>query len=98
MQMVPSVKERDAKGLTFSCRAGPLEGLVDADYLPNYGTEFENLKSTTGYGFTLSNSCICHKSKKQSTQATSSCHAECMAAYGAAREAYTFKDCLSLWI
>jgi hypothetical protein len=60
---------------------------VDSDFLPNYGTSFDNRRSTTGYCAFFAGACIHHVSRRQTTVATSTAHAEYLAAFDAARDA-----------
>ena len=62
----------------------PLYYYVDSDFLPNYGTSFDNRRSTTGYCAFLAGACAHHSSRRQSTVATSTAHAEYLAAFEAA--------------
>ena len=59
---------------------------VDADWLPNYGTEFDNWKSTSGYHVYNANAAVTWRSKRQDVIATSTPHAECLAAYEVIRD------------
>ena len=60
---------------------------VDSDFLPNYGTSFDNRRSTTGYCSYLAGACVSHCSRRQTTAATSTAHAEYLAAFECGREA-----------
>ena len=65
---------------------GKLVADVDADWLPNYGTEFDNWKSTSGYHVNNANAAVTWRSKRQDVIATSTPHAECLAAYEVIRD------------
>ena len=83
-------------GITYR-KAAPtpdLYGAVDADFLPNYGVEFDNYKSTTGWVFFYAGAAVSWKSKRQDVTATSSCHAETIAAFDAGREAIHLRGLL----
>lgn len=71
---------------------GPLKlsGNVDADWAGS-----DEAKSTTGYVFYLGSALISWSSKAQPTTATSSTHAEYMAAYSAAAECIWLRSFLS---
>ena len=83
-------------GITYRRDAptGKLYGAVDADFLPNYGVEFENFKSTTGWVFFYAGAAVSWKSKRQDVIATSSCHSETIAAFDAAKEAVHLRGLL----
>jgi hypothetical protein len=68
-------------GITY--REGDLHGYADADY----AGDIDNAKSTGGYAFLIGDAVVCWSSKKQSTVATSTTHAEYIAGYEAAQEA-----------
>jgi hypothetical protein len=61
----------------------PLYYYVDSDFLPNYGTSFDNRRSTAGYCAFFAGAYIHHVSRRQTTVATSTAHVECLAAFGA---------------
>jgi hypothetical protein len=65
----------------------PLYYYVDSDFLPNYGTSSDNRRSTTGYCAFFAGACIHHVSRRQTTIATSTAHAEYLAAFDAGRDA-----------
>ena len=69
-------------GITYSCQ-GELHGYADSDF----AGDIDDAKSTGGYTFLMGNGAICWSSKKQSTVATSTTHAEYIAGFEAAREA-----------
>ena len=85
------------QGITYrQCRGGDiLTGCVDADWLPRYGTEFDNMKSTTGWIFLLAGAALSWRSRRQSVFATSTAHAECNAAYDAGCEAVYLRKLVS---
>jgi hypothetical protein len=68
---------------------------VDSDFLPNYGTAFDNRRSTSGYCAFLAGACVAHASRRQKTVATSTAHAEYLAAFEAGREALRIRILLS---
>ena len=72
--------------LTYSRSGVPMDCSVDADWLPNYGTEFDNWKSTSGYHVNNANAAVTWRSKRQDVIATSTPHAECLAAYEVIRD------------
>ena len=69
-------------GITYQ-RSGKLHGYADSDY----AGDIDNAKSTGEYTFLIGGGSICWSSKKQSTVATSTTHAEYIAGFEAAREA-----------
>jgi len=73
--------------LVFQHTGKPLYYYVDSDFLPNYGTEFDNRRSTTGYCAFIAGACAHHVSRRQTTVATSTAHAEYLAAFDCARDA-----------
>jgi hypothetical protein len=73
----------------------PLYYYVDSDFLPNYGTSFDNRRSTTGYCAFFAGACIHHVSRRQTTVATSTAHAEYLAAFDAARDALRMRIILT---
>jgi transposase InsO family protein len=72
---------------------GPVRfyGFSDSDW----GGQLETSKSTTGYGFFLGYALVSWQSKTQSVTATSSTHAEYIAAYHAAAECIWARNFLS---
>ncbi len=66
-------------------------GFSDSDW----GGQLETSKSTTGYGFFLGSALVSWQSKTQSVTATSSTHAEYIAAYHAAAECIWARNFLS---
>src|SRR5947209_19061775 len=72
-------------GITYSGSGlnKTFHGYADADY----AGDIDNAKSTGGYTFLTGGGSICWSSKKQSTVATSTTHAEYIAGFEAAREA-----------
>ena len=73
--------------ICFKRTGKPLFYYVDSDFLPNYGTSFDNRRSTTGYCSYLAGACVAHCSRRQTTIATSTAHAEYLAAFECGREA-----------
>jgi len=73
----------------------PLFYYVDSDFLPNYGTRFDNRRSTTGYCAFFAGACVNHVSRRQTTVATSTAHAEYLAAFDAARDALRLRILLA---
>jgi hypothetical protein len=73
--------------IVFRKTGEPLYYYVDSDFLPNYGTSFDNRRSTTGYCSFLAGACVNHCSRRQTTLATSTAHAEYLAAFECARDA-----------
>jgi len=71
------------KRLGITYREGQFHGYADSDY----AGDVDNAKSTGGYTFLMGGGSICWSSKKQSTVATSTTHAEYIAGFEAAREA-----------
>jgi hypothetical protein len=65
----------------------PLYYYVDSDFLPNYGTGMDNWRSTTGYCAFLAGACVTHCSRRQKALATSTAHAEYLAAFKCGRDA-----------
>jgi len=63
-----------------------LVGYVDSDYLPNYGDEYDNRKSTTGWCFFIGDAVVSWKSARQECVAASTCEAEYMGAWSAVKE------------
>ena len=68
---------------------------VDSDFLPNYGTVFDNRRSTTGFCAFLAGACVSHTSRRQKTIATSTAHAEYLAAFEAGRAALRIRILLA---
>ena len=68
-------------GITYS--KGELHGYTDSDF----AGDVDNAKSTGGYVFLMGSGAVSWSSKKQSTVATSTTHAEYIAGFEAAREA-----------
>jgi hypothetical protein len=60
---------------------------VDSDFLPNYGTSFDNKRLTAGCCSYLAGACVSHCSRRQTAIATSTAHAEYLAAFECGREA-----------
>ena len=60
-------------------------GYADSDYTPDYGSDYDNYKSTTGWIFTVNNVAISWRSRKQSLLADSTSAAELMAATDASK-------------
>jgi hypothetical protein len=80
-------------GLTFT-RHGDVApgvlslcGFVDSDYAPDYGDEFSNHKSTTGYVFLVGGVAFSWRSSKQPVLADSTSAAEFIAASEASKQA-----------
>jgi len=73
--------------IVFRKTGEPLYYYVDSDFLPNYGTGYDNRRSTTGYCSFLAGACVNHCSRRQTTLATSTAHAEYLAAFECARDA-----------
>jgi hypothetical protein len=73
----------------------PCYWYVDSDFLPNYGTIFDNRRSTTGYCAFLAGACIAHVSRRQTTIATSTAHAEYLAAFDCGRAALRMRIILA---
>ena len=67
------------------------QGFSDSDW----GGQLESAKSTSGYGFFLGNALVSWQSKTQPITATSSTHAEYIAAYHAAAECIWSRNFLS---
>ena len=61
------------------------KGYADADYAPDYGSAFENYKSTTGWIFTINDVAFSWRSRKQSLLADSTSASELMAATDASK-------------
>jgi len=74
--------------LTYNAHASSdrITASVDADFLPNYGDEFNNWKSTSGYHVYMGGAAVSWMSKRQDVIATSTAHAETLAAYDCTRE------------
>jgi hypothetical protein len=74
--------------LTFNAHTDSdrITASVDADFLPNYGDEFNNWKSTSGYHVYLGGAAVSWMSKRQDVIATSTAHAETLAAYDCMRD------------
>jgi KUP system potassium uptake protein len=68
---------------------------VDSDFLPNYGTVFDNRRSTSGFCAFLAGACVSHTSRRQKTIATSTAHAEYLAAFEAGRAALRIRILLA---
>ena len=81
--------------IKFERTGEPLYYYVDSDFLPNYGTRFDNRRSTTGYCAFFAGACINHVSRRQTTVATSTAHAEYLAAFDAGRDALRIRILLS---
>ena len=82
--------------LTYSAqRDAALCISADADFLPNYGDAYANWKSTTGFHAYLAGAAISWVSRRQDVIATSTPHAECIAAYDAVRTAVHLRGLLS---
>jgi hypothetical protein len=81
--------------LVFQRSTEPLYYYVDSDFLPNYGTEFDNRRSTAGYCAFIAGACIHRVSRRQTTVATSTAHAEYLAAFDAARDAVRMRIILA---
>jgi hypothetical protein len=62
-------------------------GFVDADYAPDYGDEYRNHKSTTGWIFTQNNTALSWRSRKQPVLADSTAASEFLAAADASKHA-----------
>ena len=73
----------------------PLYYYVDSDFLPNYGTGMDNRRSTTGYCAFLAGACVNHCSRRQTTLATSTAHAEYLAAFECGRDALRLRVLLA---
>jgi hypothetical protein len=81
--------------LVFQRTGEPLYYYVDSDFLPNYGTGFDNRRSTTGYCAFIAGACIHHVSRRQTTVATSTAHAEYLAAFDCGRDAIRMRTILA---
>ena len=86
LQALAYVRTTRLLTLTYSRSGVPMDCSVDADWLPNYGTEFDNWKSTSGYHVYNANAAVTWRSKRQDVIATSTPHAECLAAYEVIRD------------
>jgi transposase InsO family protein len=86
LQALAYVRTTQQLALTYSRSGVPMDCSVDADWLPNYGTEFDNWKSTSGYHVYNANAAVTWRSKRQDVIATSTPHAECLAAYEVIRD------------
>jgi len=86
LQALAYVRYTKQLALTYSRSGVPMDCSVDADWLPNYGTEFDNWKSTSGYHVYNANAAVTWRSKRQDVIATSTPHAECLAAYEVIRD------------
>ena len=86
LQALGYVRTTRQLALTYSRSGVPMDCSVDADWLPNYGTEFDNWKSTSGYHVNNANAAVTWRSKRQDVIATSTPHAECLAAYEVIRD------------
>jgi hypothetical protein len=88
--LVAYVKGSRERQLVFTksdkCQ-GRFLGFVDADYAPDYGDEYANHKSTTGWMFMYNNTAFCWKSRRQGVLASSSTAAEFIAAADASKQA-----------
>ena len=73
--------------IVFRKTGEPLYYYVDSDFLPNYGTGMDNRRSTTGYCAFLAGACVTHCSRRQKALATSTAHAEYLAAFECGRAA-----------
>jgi hypothetical protein len=73
----------------------PLYYHVGSDFLPNYGTSFDNRRSTTGYCAFFAGACIHHVSRRQATVATSTAHAGYLVAFDASRDALRMRIILN---
>jgi hypothetical protein len=73
--------------ICFKRTGEPLYYYVDSDFLPNYGTSYDNTRSATGYCSYLAGACVSHCSRRQTAIATSTAHAEYLAAFECGREA-----------
>lgn len=73
----------------------PFSGFMDADYAPNYGCEFSNHKSTTGYIFTVCGVAFSWRSSKQPIIADSTSAAEFIAVTEASKQAVWLKRLFS---
>ena len=51
-------------------------GYADSGYAPDYGTEYQNYKSTTGLIFPINDAAFSWRSRKQTLLADSTCAAE----------------------
>ena len=87
-RMLAYLNSTNHLGITYRrcTNGGILHGCVDADFLPRYGCEFDNMKSTTGWVFMLAGAAVSWRTRRQSVFATSTAHAECNAGYDAACE------------
>jgi hypothetical protein len=87
--------------ICFKRTGKPLYYHVDSDFLPSYGTAFDNRRSTTGYCSYLAGACASHCSRRQTTAATSTAHAEyLLAAFGlnaAGARLFAFECCSKTW-
>ena len=61
-------------------------GYVDADYAPDYGDQYCNYKSTTGWIFTVNDVAFSWRSRRQSLLADSAASSEIIAATDASKQ------------
>jgi hypothetical protein len=71
-----------------------LSSSVDADFLPAYGNQYDNWKSTTGWVCRFAGGAVSWRSRRQDTVATSTPHAECLAAFDCSREVLHLRELL----
>jgi hypothetical protein len=81
--------------ITYRRTGKPLYIYVDSDYLPNYGTRFDNLRSTTGWVAFFGGAAVRWASRRQDGVANSTCEAEYYAAHDAACSALQLRTLLS---
>ena len=62
-------------GITYRRTGQPLYVYVDSDYLPNYGTRFDNRRSTTGWVAFFAGAAVRWSSRRQQGVANSTCEA-----------------------
>ena len=82
-------------GITYRRTGQPLYLYVDSDYLPDYGTRFDNRRSTTGWVAFLAGAAVRWASRRQSGVANSTCEAEYYAAHDAACAALQLRTLLA---
>lgn len=86
--------EKKEKAISFNMNHLQGQHLLQAYVDANYATDKETSKSVSGQVFTMAGGAVSWKSKKQSVVATSTCHAEYIAAAEMAREAVWIRSLL----
>ena len=89
------LKGRPHDAITYRRTGRPLLVYVDSDYLPNYGTRFDNRRSTTGWVAFHAGAAVRWCSRRQSGVANSTCEAEYYAAHDAACAALQMRALLA---